>query len=155
MSKENGGTFVFGGRPVRIALRTMCLAIMLAAALLLPPTGTEQASALGWKSPSGNIICGPLYSKVVCLILKQDFVDAPCDGTYSTSGSVGRTGRARLFTGCFGGAPMNYGPPIRTIPYGSRFKYLGVKCVSKTTGMKCSNRSGHGFKLRRARAVKF
>lgn len=144
-----------GRGPLRVGPAAVAVMVLVAAALLLFQVNPGQASARGWKSPSGNIVCGPSGSKVVCLILEQDFVDAPCDGVYTTSGSVGRTGRARLNTGCFGGVPMEYLPPIRTVRYGDRFRYRGVTCRSKRTGMRCSNQSGHGFKLRRARAIRF
>lgn len=133
----------------------MATVIVTAVALLAFQFNPDSASARGWKSPSGNIVCGTASSKVVCFLLEQDFADAPCDGVYSTTGSVGRRGGARLFTGCFGGMPMNYSPPIRTVRYGGKFRVKGVTCRSMRTGMRCSNRSGHGFKLRRARAVRF
>jgi len=39
----------------------------------------------------------------------------------------------------------------KTLSYGKTRKYGSFTCTSKTSGLRCSNRSGHGFSLNRDR----
>lgn len=137
--------------------RRAAVAVCVLAALALVSPGASSASTMNWHTPSGNIKCGiGLKHHVVCLIIEQTFAPGSCDGVFSTSGAVGRRGRARLVTGCFSGAPFNVtGEGSRTLRYGKSITRYGVTCRSSRRGMRCRNKSGHGFQLRRSAAAKF
>ena len=43
----------------------------------------------------------------------------------------------------------------RVLRYGSKWSRAGFTCVSKKVGLRCRNRSGHGFLLSRAHSYRF
>jgi hypothetical protein len=137
--------------------------ILLAGAVLFliaaPATDADtgnRAQVNAWQSPGGNIQCGYDHGSVICIIYKQSFAKKPsCKGMYTAAGSVKRSGRSDLGIACYYGVPIVSGPPFATLGYGKQIRRLGVTCFSFKGGMKCKNKDGHGFKLMKARAIKF
>jgi len=114
------------------------------------------ASAWGIESPPGNIKCGDgQRGAVVCIVEKQSFVEArECNGLYTVSAAVSRRGRASKNEGCFSGQPF-LSANSRVLPYGRSTTHNEVTCRSTKTGLRCSNRDGHGFKLSRKALQRF
>jgi serine/threonine-protein kinase len=46
-------------------------------------------------------------------------------------------------------------PSARAVAYGTTWRRGGFSCLSKVTGLRCTNRDGHGFFLSRARSFRF
>ena len=44
-----------------------------------------------------------------------------------------------------------FDPHAKVLAYGKSRKFGSFKCTSKTTGLRCTNHSGHGFFLNRDR----
>jgi hypothetical protein len=57
------------------------------------------------------------------------------------------TGRA--YPSCAGDTALL--PSARVLAYGKTWRRGGFVCVSRRTGLRCANRSGHGFTLARQR----
>ena len=54
---------------------------------------------------------------------------------------------------CTGGVLYDIGrdtPAFVTLAYGRTWRYRGFTCVSRITGLTCTNRAGHGLFLSRA-----
>ncbi len=101
-------------------------------------------------TPSGNINC--LFLKAQGeRSLRCDVYNATntppkgdcVEGDYGFSFGLRPSGKARRL--CVSDA-VNAG---RVVPYGSSIERYGMRCKSRTTGLTCRNRSGHGFKLAR------
>jgi len=64
---------------------------------------------------------------------------------------MGVTGRAHVT--CHGDTAID--PRSRALRYGSAWKKSGFVCTSKRVGLRCRNRSGHGFFLSRGHSYRF
>ena len=75
------------------------------------------------------------------------FPGSNCHGEGDPGGGLGlaRTGRAKGL--CLSENPIV--PPVRILHYGSGMTIGGVTCraVTATIGVRCTNRSGHGFRM--------
>ncbi len=102
-------------------------------------------------TPSGNIHC--LFLKAQGeRSLRCDVYNATngapaqpasCEFDYGFSFGLRLSGKARRL--CVSDA-VDEG---RVLPYGSTIERYGMRCRSRTTGLTCRNRGGHGFKLSR------
>ena len=142
-----------------------------AALLLLPAlglvalTGTAEAKYRQrvFVTPSKTTICmiavdrsGKQRPWVRCDVM--DATNAPpakpksCEFDYGFSFGVRSTGRA--YRNCVSDAIADP-DKTKTLPYGSSASLGGITCTAKRTGLRCVNRSGHGFRLRRDSQVLF
>ena len=48
-----------------------------------------------------------------------------------------------------------YSTPRRTLRYGDVWARPGIRCVMRTSGLRCRNRSGHGFRIARGHVGRF
>ena len=64
--------------------------------------------------------------------------------------SMHATGRVRVF---FLQANASAEAPI--LRYGRTYRGFGIRCTSRMSGLRCTNRSGHGFTLSRERQRTF
>jgi len=132
--------------------------IVLAGALLGSAASaygaTGSASTLvGFHTPSGNIGC--IYSKDgTSVFLRCDIASglkplpkkpANCHLNYGAGYEMGPTGRAQAV--CAGDTVLHQG---KVLKYGTTWHGGGFTCTSKSTGLRCTNRSKHGFFLSRA-----
>lgn len=118
-------------------------AVLTTATLAATGAATAQtADAASYlQTPTGNIVCrtaslhyGPNLS---------------CDvKSAGVSYNVDRYGRA--WVGRYRG--FGYG---RVATYGWRYRSLGFTCVSRTSGLRCTAPSGHGFFLSREDRYRF
>jgi hypothetical protein len=74
-----------------------------------------------------------------------------CPLDWGDSYELAPTGRA-LYT-CHGDTAID--PTSRVLKYGTRWSRGGFTCASRKAGLRCSNRSGHGFFLSRAHSFRF
>jgi hypothetical protein len=127
-------------------------------ALLLAPSA--QAFVVQFRTPSANIGCvfssepgarGP-YLRCDILSGLKPKPSRPRGCTLDLTGfELNATGRARVV--CAGDTTVNR--RARVLRYGSRWSKGGFTCTSRRTGLRCKNRSEHGFLLSRARSFRF
>ena len=127
----------------------------LVLALLIPAFFVRclRRSYVFFQTPSHNIGC--LYQKLHPLALRcdirSDLKPPPskpkgCTSALSTGGyQVGATGRAQKV--CAGDTVLS--PDARVGRYGTTWRGGTFTCKSSLSGLRCKNRSGHGFFLSR------
>jgi hypothetical protein len=59
----------------------------------------------------------------------------------------------RVHVTCHGDTAID--PHARVLRYGTTWRGGGFTCTSKTTGLRCRNRSGHGFFMSRQHSYRF
>lgn len=129
--------------------------LLLVLALFAAPTASAKFVFL--QTPSHNIGCAYSTSpaNLRCDIL-SGLRPAPkrppgCDNDWTFGYQVGPTGRARKV--CAGDSV--YSPSARVIRYGTTWRGGPFSCKSSTKGLRCRNRSGHGFFLSRQHSYRF
>jgi hypothetical protein len=137
-------------------------AAIVAIALGICASASAQSSAIAtFRTPSGNIGCiyasaePGLPASVRCdirsLLKPKPAKPRNCHLDYGDSFTLLRTGRA-LVT-CHGDTALDPHAPV--LSYGKVWRRNGFTCASRTTGLRCSNPSGHGFFLSRAHSYRF
>jgi hypothetical protein len=134
--------------------------VIVVAALALALAPSAQALVVQFRMPSANIGCvfssepggrGP-YLRCDILSGLKPKPARPRGCTLDLTGfEMNATGRARVV--CAGDTAVNR--RARVLRYGSRWSKGGFACVSRRTGLRCRNRSGHGFLLSRTRSYRF
>jgi hypothetical protein len=140
----SGGTIV---RTLGIALAGLALGL---SATVAPSAVASRAPAalVSFHTPSGNIGCITFNGSLRCDIAQFSWhrparpKDCPLD--YGDSFTMRGTGRP-VWT-CHGDTVMHQG---HALAYGKTWHHGAFKCVSRITGLTCSNRSRHGFFLSR------
>jgi hypothetical protein len=129
-------------------VRRLWLATLLAVPLALP--AGAGAGIEFFRTPSKNIGCvyssGPTYLRCDVLSGLKPEPSGTCDLDW-TGLTMGLTGRAKPM--CAGDTA--YDAHSRILGYGKTWKRGGLTCVSRRTGLTCTNRSRHGFVLSRRR----
>ena len=96
--------------------------------------------------PSDNIACA-LYSGVLRCDIFSGLKPEPkrkCDLDW-TGLDVAKDGKAGPV--CAGDTVYDKHAPV--LDYGSKWRRAGITCRSRTSGLRCHNRKGHGFFLSR------
>ena len=143
-------------------MRPIAVSIIAGAALALAPFAAPESQAdvlLGFQTPSGNMHCqyfsDARTTELRCDLLQNDAPLPPrprdCDLDYGNAFAVTPRGRASRV--CAGDTTANPDNPI--VDYGTTWKRNGFSCVSSTTGLTCTNRVGHGFRLARKKQTLF
>ena len=137
----------------------MRLLLVSVAALALAGTAVADL-AIPFRTPSGNIGCYYMSSRSLQATLRCDIRSGlkprppkprNCPLDWGDSYELAPTGRA-LYT-CHGDTAID--PTSRVLKYGTRWSRGGFTCASRKAGLRCSNRSGHGFFLSRAHSFRF
>jgi hypothetical protein len=136
----------------------------LALAVALASTFAASAGAsvvVSFRTPSGNIGCTFASGLVgASANLRCDIRGGlkpmppkprSCDLDWGFGYSMSSTGRAHAV--CAGDTALI--PSSRVLRYGSRWSRGGFTCKSRVTGLRCVNRSRHGFFLSRAHSFRF
>ena len=123
---------------------------------------------LEFTSPSKNIRCqgdrpaDPSsnfkgYNGITCSVYRNNNTipklphpkDCPLDSlTVFTMHSTGKSAREAQ---CSGDPYYNFDTPVKALPYGETLRGNGWHCSSSTNGIRCENKSGHGFELNQHR----
>jgi uncharacterized protein DUF6636 len=134
---------------------------VVSAVLLLALTGTSGAAVYAFRMPSSNIGCiydsGPKVGgpDLRCDIL-SGLKPAPakprgCTLDWKYGYRIFATGKAR--TVCAGDTAVDR--HAKAVAYGHRW-HMGVfTCLSRRIGLRCTNRSRHGFFLSRKHSYRF
>jgi uncharacterized protein DUF6636 len=130
--------------------------VIVALALVLPPSA--QAVLVQFRTPSANIGC--VYTSEGGSYLRCDILSGlkpkpprpkGCELDWTFGFQMKATGRAR--TVCAGDTTVD--KRARVLTYGRTWSRGGFKCTSRRSGLRCSNRHGHGFVLSRAHSFRF
>ena len=137
-------------------MRRAVVAVLLGAALVAggaaASTREGQDRFIFFQLPSRNIACGYLpadariKASIRCDILSglRPRPSRRCELDW-TGLTMLVTGRA--FPQCAGDTVYKRGAPV--LRYGRTWRRNGITCLSRTIGLRCTNRSGHGFFLAR------
>ena len=133
------------------------LIVVLALALAAP----AEAILVQFRTPSANIGCmfssepgrgGPyLRCDILSGLKPKPARPKGCTLDWSFGYQMNATGRAR--TVCAGDTAVNR--RARAVRYGSKWSRGGFACTSRRTGLRCKNRSGHGFLLSKRHSYRF
>ena len=123
-----------------------------------------QASAafriVHFRTPSGNIQCGYTsgggFKPELRCEIRSGVVPLPpkpksCEFDWGAGYFLGPTGRAQIL--CISDTIQVRSPPV--LAYGRTWRGGPFTCVSRTIGLRCSNRAGRGFFLSRERSYSF
>lgn len=129
--------------------------IALLLALVFP--ASAAASFVFFQTPSHNIGCA--YSSTPANLrcdIRSGLKPPPhkpkgCMNDWTFGYEIGARGRAR--TVCAGDTVFS--PSARVVKYGTTWRRGTFTCKSRTTGLRCQNKSGHGFFLSRQHSYRF
>ena len=114
------------------------------------PTNFVHQSA--FHSPTGNIGCVVASGVARCDVKQRTWSppprppSCPSEVDFGQGLEVGKSGPGRFV--CAGDTALDPTAPV--LPYGTASEVGGFSCVSRSTGMTCTNRtSGHGFFISR------
>jgi hypothetical protein len=136
-------------------LTVLLAALALAAALAAPGGAGATAGFDPFATPSGHIGCMYQHAKGEKAYLRCDVDDvahpvkrpASCELDYGSAFGLSASGKAQRL--CVGDTVRD--PKAKVIKYGTTRRFGPFTCTSKTTGLRCTNRAGHGFALSRER----
>jgi hypothetical protein len=140
---------------VRTALALGAIATLTATGAALAASGAET-----FRTPSGNIYCAYEHYSFAPIDLRceirSDIKPLPprpraCNADWGAGYAMRQTGRPYVL--CI--SDTIYDAKARVFPYGTTWRGGAFSCSSKTTGLRCTNRSGHGFFLSRERSFAF
>jgi hypothetical protein len=130
-------------------------------ALFLAIAGSASAAVFMFRTPSSNIGC--LFSsepsfggpELRCDIL-SGLKPAPtrpkgCTLDWKYGYRIRLTGPALKV--CAGDTAVNR--RAKAVPYGAKWARGGFTCLSRKAGLRCHNRSGHGFLLSKKHSYRF
>jgi uncharacterized protein DUF6636 len=137
------------------AMRRLALLALVACALAVGAAAADASTISWFKTPSKNIYCAWFHEPGSRQSLRCDVQSlahkAPkphgCQFDWGSSFGMNATGRASAL--CV--SDSVHDRRAKTLAYGRTRKYGAFSCTSKTTGLRCTNRSGHGFSLNRDR----
>jgi hypothetical protein len=138
------------------------LALVAGVFLVIATPGTSSASVvIQFRTPSGNIGCGyasglggppSLRCDIRSGLKPKPARPRNCvDLEWGDSFEMGVRGRVAVT--CHGDTAID--PASRVLRYGKKWSRGGFSCVSRVAGLRCANRSGHGFFLSRAHSFRF
>ena len=130
--------------------------LTLALALLAGPAFADDY--LAFHSPSGNIQCGMStgeYAQVRCdmAVFTPTYLKAPPDCEFDWGSSFAVDGDGPGYLACVSDAVAD--PAGLELGYGESISLGPFTCTSEKSGLECTNLSGHGFKLSKAKQSLF
>jgi hypothetical protein len=130
----------------------------LVAVVALALAAPAQAIVTQFRTPSSNIGCvfssdprlGGTYLRCDILSGLKPKPRRACQLDL-TGFQMAPKGRSSVV--CAGDTAVNRN--ARAVPYGSKWSRGGFTCTSRKAGLRCRNRSGHGFFLSRVHSYRF
>jgi hypothetical protein len=139
----------------------LCLVAAGAALALGAGIASAASGAYPFRTPSGNIFCAFEHYSFAPVDLRCEIRSgvkplpprpkACGDAVWGAGYAMRQTGRPHVL--CI--TDTIYDPKARLLAYGTTWRGGGFTCTSKTTGLRCRNRSGYGFFLSRERSYAF
>jgi hypothetical protein len=135
--------------------------VAVVVALALGLAAPAQALVLQFRTPSSNIGCifssepgdgGPyLRCDILSGLKPKPARPKGCTLDWTFGYELNAGGRARIV--CAGDTAVNR--RAKALRYGSKWSRGGFSCASRRTGLRCRNRSGHGFFLSKQHSYRF
>jgi hypothetical protein len=135
--------------------------VAVVVALALGLAAPAQALVLQFRTPSSNIGCifssepgdgGPyLRCDILSGLKPKPARPKGCTLDWTFGYELNARGRARIV--CAGDTAVNR--RAKALRYGSKWSRGGFSCASRRTGLRCRNRSGHGFFLSKQHSYRF
>jgi len=132
------------------ALAGSALAILALAALSGPPAASASTFTF-FRTPSNLIGCvyqtGPAFLRCDVMYATRFEGQRDCGevGDAGRSFTMRRRGRVQLPCA----SDTSFDPSSRVIPYGTTRRFGPFRCTVSTSGLRCTNRAGHGWFLSR------
>ena len=107
-----------------------------------------------FRTPSKNIYCayfGSLRCDIKSGLKPKPAKPHGCDFDWGQTYVLARVGRARI--GCVSDSVFD--PSAAALAYGKTWRRGSIACISRRSGLRCTNRSGHGFFMSRQRSQRF
>jgi hypothetical protein len=136
-------TKTMGSRAVRIVL---LLSLVLGCLTLASPASAKALRTRNFQMPSKNIGCHVDGGVLRCDILSGLKPEPKRDCEQDWVGLLLRN-KHRALANCAGDTVYKQNAPV--LKYGHVWKSDRIHCVARTTGLRCDNSSGYGFKLAR------
>ncbi len=140
---------------------TALLALATGAAASSSKANVSKDTYIDFRLPSNNIFCAyvaqtsPSAKYLRCDIMSRikPKPKGKCkyEGSRGVSVSMGVTGRASFPCS----SDTVYNERARKLAYGKTWRKGGFTCKSKETGLRCRNKSAHGFFLSRQHSYRF
>jgi hypothetical protein len=122
---------------------------------------TSKDAYIDFRMPSNNVFCAyisstsPRYTYLRCDImsgLKPRPSNKGCvEGSRGVSADINVYGRATYPCS----SDTVYNTHARKLAYGTTWRHGGFVCTSQMSGLRCTNKSAHGFFLSRQRSYRF
>jgi hypothetical protein len=150
-----------GAKKIAAVGAVACTAAALSAVAAAVPSGSRD-EVIGFSTPSKNIGCDYAHFTTPPMSLAELRCDirsglrpkparpVRCDLDWGDSYAMRKTGRPYVV--CHGDTALG---SKKIIGYGRTWRHDGFTCVSRASGLRCTNLSGHGFFLSRARSYRF
>jgi hypothetical protein len=110
------------------------------------------AEIIYFQVPSGNIHCGVSQSYLDCEIgtstAKLPAKPKDCNLDWGNRFGMSSTGKAQR--SCHGDT-IGRNPKNQVLEYGKTWRGEGFTCTSKSTGLTCKNKDGHGWTLSKSK----
>jgi hypothetical protein len=138
----------------RVLRRSLIAVVILVASVAVAVAAAGASSSLtSFRTPSKNIYCAWEHLGGSPQLLRCDVQQlahqAPkpkgCRFDAGSSFGMNPTGRAAAL--CV--SDSVHDPHAKSIAYGRSRRFGSFRCSSKTSGLRCTNKSGHGFLLNR------
>jgi hypothetical protein len=137
-------------------MRLLALLALASCALVFAAAPASAAGGITWfRTPSKNIYCAWFHDSASKQMLRCDVqqlahpAPKPHGCQFDWGGSFGMNATGRPSALCV--SDSVHDKRAKTLAYGKSRKYGSFACTSKTSGLRCANRSGHGFSLNRDR----
>jgi hypothetical protein len=137
-------------------MRRLAPLALAALALAVSAAPAWAAGGITWfKTPSKNIYCAWFHESGSKQELRCDVQELahpapkPHGCQFDWGGAFGMSSSGRASALCV--SDSVHDKRAKTLGYGKTRRYGSFSCTSKTSGLRCSNRSGHGFSLNRER----
>jgi uncharacterized protein DUF6636 len=134
---------------------------LLASALFLALAGSAHAAVFAFRTPSSNIGClfnadpgfGGVYLRCDILSGLKPAPTRPKGCTLDWKYGYRLRPSGPALTVCAGDTAVNR--RAKVVPYGTKWSRGGFTCLSRRAGLRCRNRSGHGFFLSKQHSYRF
>ncbi len=123
-------------------------AAVIYSVLLVAPLSARAETRPAFKTPSGNIYCLVQEdNNLRCQILenKAKLPPQPADCNLDWGNSVGMGTRGKATRLCYGDTIANPNYPM--LGYGKTWRSNGFTCLSKKSGLTCTNKDKKGWQI--------
>ena len=141
---------------MQLKSRRLLVSLLVHVGFFAPTLAAHADNLVQFSTPSRGIGCIAFEGLLRCDVTGGVVPLPPRPRSCTTEVAYGQglqmrqTGAATVV--CAGDTAMG---GAKIIPYGTTWRYGGFACSSSRNGLRCTNRSGHGFLIARGEAYRF